>query len=984
MVSSKSTMRLNSRSLIAVVLALCIGTSFALPWNELERRGGYFTAVRPAARTTTTTTTTTTRTTTLLPTPNPTPLSSSVVEQALVLTKVGGENAAKFTLEYYDVPHLVITVPSTGISQLNLEVAPGKDSVNGLWQNLLTPTQVATLHSYLARYNVKLVKLNDNPDPSTGVTNVGWGTGIDHPIAFAPNATSLATNVALHPTITFSSDGLYHYPGSISNPDIARPVLFFKAVAPEFPVDTVAAAHINITVPGVGTGWFQQLSFYLPFNPEVFTTSVHLGKVWLNWVSNKKYPPTIQPLTSFTVTQKVLLINGIWDDCEAVKNILLGYSMPFDQYTVGDGNMVLETVRNSVGAYSLIVSMTPLTALTPIEQRNINAYLTKYNVRLVLLNDIPDPASGVNLVNGQGSGSDQRVYFSPQGTFLARNAGIQPSIAMSTAGLFHYPSRITNDAIATPMMFFEPSSAYPNPTVAAALITFPGYQQLSFYLPFGFWSLTSMVLSHAWFAWGTRGFYPGYRRIMFSAHVDDVFLATDTEVGRPPFRLRGTDMSLVQRWQADLNSRMNAGSKFKLELAFNGNGVYAEVAKRIYLRSLQPVDLADEAYIVVDKSFKKPLGTGIDVWRPINLKLYTANNAYYNLGYFRAYDSLFNFIHSQQANYFLSSHTFTHEDLNNCSYRDAFNEVNINRQFARGVGWESKPWFSSHSMVSPGISGVFNGDALRAFTAAGLTSVVGDITRPAINNNTNIRWPWISSIATSNFAGFHVIPRAATAIYYNCSTPKENEELYAKIYPKRPLNFTGILNDEVQRAVYKLMNLHWDAYMFHQANLRVVDVNTTVNPPYGPTTAMSSYNKNVTVAGTNNGATRAYRGGNISILSQWVEAVLQSFNQLVSWPMVTYKLDDMEDMFRDRVIRENAGVTVNVTAGVDGFTRFTIGARQACTAPISFPLNIVKSNIVGLPSSWKVEKLGSDPLTVWVPLNGRSPVTITLNTRIAF
>jgi hypothetical protein len=121
------------------------------------------------------------------------------------------------------------------------------------------------------------------------------------------------------------------------------------------------------------------------------------------------------------------------------------------------------------------------------------------------------------------------------------------------------------------------------------------------------------------------------------------------------------------------------------------------------------------------------------------------------------------------AYFYLGSHTFTHEDLNNCSYTDAYSELIYNRNFATAAGWSNLPTWSNFSMVSPGISGVFNGDALKAFVDAGYSSIVGDTSRPNIGNPINSRWPWITSISSSNYEGFSVIPRFPTAIYFNSS-----------------------------------------------------------------------------------------------------------------------------------------------------------------------------------------------------------------------
>jgi hypothetical protein len=611
----------------------------------------------------------------------------------------------------------------------------------------------------------------------------------------------------------------------------------------------------------------------------------------------------------------------------------------------------------------------------------LTSYFIKYNIRVIFLNDFPDASTGVDTFNGQGSGDDRGVFFAPDGLALASAAGIQPSVSLSTKGLFHVPSKITNPAMAKAVLMFEPNAQFPQDTVAAAIISYPTYKQLSFYVPFGFFSLTSMVLGHVWFQWGTRGLYPGFRRIMFSTHVDDVFLGTETEFNKPALRITAQDMAEVEKWQVDINKRMNPGSDYRLDLCFNGNGVLLESR----IPQLPIVDLDDAAYIDVDKEFKKPPGTGIDVWAPIDLNPYVPASITANIPLLKQRDALFNYVHNNAAKYFLNSHTFTHEDLNNCSYRDAFNEIRVNQNFAKAVGFDTQPFWSKHAIVSPGISGVFNADALQAFLDAGITSVVGDITRTNINNDTNVHWPFITSLQSSNFAGFTIIPRAATSIFFNCSTPEQNTKLFNAIQVGLNFNFQDILKAEMDRALYKLMQLHWDAYMFHQANLFTTGLDTTTNPPPGPTAPMSTRNADVKVSGTNNGATAKYAGGNVSILASWSEVVVQGFNQLVTWPLVTYKLDDMETMFNERVKWETSGVRLTINGGSDGFTTFSLTSTKNCTTPLSLPLGVdVKDVVGGLQPGWKTEKRGLDPLTVWVPLDGKSTVTFKLSNKVAF
>jgi len=79
------------------------------------------------------------------------------------------------------------------------------------------------------------------------------------------------------------------------------------------------------------------------------------------------------------------------------------------------------------------------------------------------------------------------------------------------------------------------------------------------------------------------------------------------------------------------------------------------------------------------------------------------------------------------------SHTFTHEDEDNATYFDVNNEISWNQAWLKQVGIASATKFSK-GLIPPGITGLHNGDALRAWAANGVTQVVGDNTRPALLN----------------------------------------------------------------------------------------------------------------------------------------------------------------------------------------------------------------------------------------------------------
>jgi hypothetical protein len=131
-------------------------------------------------------------------------------------------------------------------------------------------------------------------------------------------------------------------------------MLRFKAFPPQFPVDTVAAAIVNMTAPN-NAGTFSQFSFYIPF-ASFSSTSVNLGKVWLNWVSFGTFPPVVKPLASFDLDQRVLIIAAKNDELIKSATIICdAYSMPFDMYFAGQGDFSLEKTPDAFGKYHMVV-----------------------------------------------------------------------------------------------------------------------------------------------------------------------------------------------------------------------------------------------------------------------------------------------------------------------------------------------------------------------------------------------------------------------------------------------------------------------------------------------------------------------------------------------------------------------------------------------------------------------------------------------------
>jgi hypothetical protein len=248
--------------------------------------------------------------------------------------------------------------------------------------------------------------------------------------------------------------------------------------------------------------------------------------------------------------------------------------------------------------------------------------------------------------------------------------------------------------------------------------------------------------------------------------VDDVFLTTDLHTVSPdtdgprPRAVTG-DFDNHITWQTEINQSMNPGSKYFIELAFNGNGneiiaapASGWVCPNSVVRNDQPAPPQNQEWV-------KPLGTGVDAW--------PAGQQYVWSSQCTLLDPLATYFQdtSKRDAFGWVSHTFTHEDLDNATFADAFKEITFNQQHATILGIDKAAIWSPHGLVPPAITGLHNGDALKAFFQNGITNVVGDDTRPALVNPINPHWPIITTVSTNGFAGVQISSRGATRIFYD-------------------------------------------------------------------------------------------------------------------------------------------------------------------------------------------------------------------------
>eukprot|EP00833_Pecoramyces_ruminatium_P006869 jgi/Orpsp1_1/1180901/evm.model.c7180000075072.1 len=670
----------------------------------------------------------------------------------------------------------------------------------------------------------------------------------------------------------------------------------------------------------------------------------------------------IASVHSFTIGLKALILHSQAD--ETFQNTIYGlesYGIDYDSIIINNtdnvlnGNLPLYDEDGNPKYYLIIITSGKLSSvtvdgsyassLTDEQWSYLDTYEKTYNVRRVTFSDTPDTATGTAIYDATTWGNTyiQKIVGADNkiANEIYEKAGIKKDAPISTNNNFyHTPVTITNSNIATPVFYFDTCNEIKEKTVGAVYAKLEdGRERLNFYLPTASWSLDTIVLNHLWIHWGTRTIYNGIRRVTFCPHIDDVFISTnlvsttdkldssnEITLNEEEFRVSKSDLEDYLKFKDDIIQKMPAGSKFDIDLAFNGNGLLPKEDQLI-------VD--GERYVEID--FVKPKGKGMKNW-PVE---------YYNPNWTDDYlskDELYQYfkVKDNRSKFFWCSHTFTHENLDNASRSDVDNEIRVNLEIAKMLDLIGEEWWSGKSIITPQISGLHNGDALDIFRQYGILSATGDISRQDITNTANPYLPFLTTLDSSNVADFPVIPRSPTEIYYYASTPEEDAYIYNYMYHTYfggDSTWDQILERESTRVLRLIMLLRHEAHQFHQANLRSDDANN-----------------------------------HKSLLQHWVEAVVNLYNKYANWPLVSMKLDDLNQLSIDRLNAKKckASYSLNITDGTVTEIVISNPSAEECLLPLTVPADVVRK------SEYKYEQLGNDPLTVWVKV-GSNAKTVKLN-----
>ncbi|BCS22373.1 putative extracellular serine-rich protein [Aspergillus puulaauensis] len=666
------------------------------------------------------------------------------------------------------------------------------------------------------------------------------------------------------------------------------------------------------------------------------------------------------PAATGTLAANILILARDSTQADVASSGLNGYGIPYTTLLVPQAGVELPALNSSSGGNfgGIVVagevsydygSDSWRSALTDDQWNQLYAYQLAYGVRMVQYDVFPGPNFGASSVGDGGccaDGVEQLVYFSDTSDFPTAGLRTGSDAGVSTEGLWHYPATVSDTNTTKKIASFAAGGGVSGESAAAVINNFDGRQQLVYFIGFDtVWSQTSNYLQHAWITWITRGLYAGHRRVNLNTQIDDMFLETDiySPAGQI-FRIGTADLDGITSWLPTIRGKLNAGSTYFVEIGHNGNGNIEAAVESAGESTCSGGAIEYDSPPDTELEFQKPLGSGTNLW-PSSPANYTWTTSCTNQ------DSLLVWFQEHLNDYAYISHTFTHLEQNNATYSDVSKEISFNQAWLRQVGFTEAQRFTSNGIIPPAITGLHNGDALRAWSENGITNCVGDNTRPALLNSENAMWPYFTKVSSDGFDGIQVNPRWATRIYYNCDTPACTTQEWIDTSAGAG-TFTDLLATERAETLRHFFGLHRDPFMFHQANLR----NTGIDP--------------ITV----NGET-----AQISIFQAWVETVVAEFTRLVNWPVVSTTHQEMSDYFLQRYRRDQCGYSLSYVLDGNSITGVTLSANgNSCdaTIPVTFP--DAPSDTHG----FSTEQLGSDPVTVWAQLSG-SPVTFSLASPIA-
>ena len=359
---------------------------------------------------------------------------------------------------------------------------------------------------------------------------------------------------------------------------------------------------------------------------------------------------------------------------------------------------------------------------------------------------------------------------------------------------------------------------------AAIHYTSDGREVLALTFAQASYQLITLQLGYGLVSWATRGLFIGERHVYLSPQIDDLFLATTIYP--------------------------ETGDTYRI----NGTDIQALAAWLVTRRA-------------------NPLVAG--------LRLAWAANM---MGA-RDGDSLTAAAVSLNSTFAWISHTWDHADLTNMNYPNAYTEFSQNDQALRARGLQP---YATANLVTPGITGLGNPNAMQAAYDVGVRQVVSDTSIAAEDNPTPN-----AGIRNALVPGILEIPRIPTDLDYDVSQPAEWIAAWSGRRGKTG-TYSDFLALESRVLTGYMLQGNNDSLMFHQAD------------------------------------TRDFGSGH-SLLADLLDATINRYLSMATWPIVSPTMDDLAGRVQARMTFDASGVSATIQPGAQITVQVANGARIPIT-----------------------------------------------------
>ncbi|KAL3477509.1 hypothetical protein BJX99DRAFT_226018 [Aspergillus californicus] len=200
-------------------------------------------------------------------------------------------SVASSGLNGYGIPWTTLIVPQAGIELPTLNTSSGGnfggivvagevsyDYGSDSWRSALTDDQWNQLYAYQLAYGVRMVQYDVYPGEKFGATALSGGccaSGVEQLISFS-DVSDFPTS-GLRTGAGVSTQGLWHYPASVSNSATTKEIAQFAAGGGTTSAST--AAVIN------NFSGRQQMAFFIGFDTVWSDTSNYLQHAWITWIT---------------------------------------------------------------------------------------------------------------------------------------------------------------------------------------------------------------------------------------------------------------------------------------------------------------------------------------------------------------------------------------------------------------------------------------------------------------------------------------------------------------------------------------------------------------------------------------------------------------------------------------------------------------------------------------------------------------------------